>query len=514
MTQQHPQEPNEEDIDSATIAMENALSGYSFDLVQLASKSNSSESVQKYLDDRQLTLNHFVGVVIAAHSESAVDTACECIAAICKAAGLASESQMALLSDGLTHPLARVRILVLRLLAADASSERAQTRLQLAPLIIDCLDFADSAVASAASALLLATADTHLSQLISPDNVSLLTSLFHTSSDTVSLRVCELVISMAAQASPSDMHALEATGVFESMITEPLDSTDIMKRLNTIEILTRLQSTTSGFQFLDRTAVLTRISQYMRAYERANEDIDTLLSLTASIKFFAKLALALGANSDSALGLVEDAYGFIQTIQTLLTTEEVDVRLDVKETCLYAIGNVGSSRPGLILLSSHYTQSLDAVVEAARRGTGTIRVVACEALSCILDNDAADARVSGESSRLFRDVGGCLFFLAMIQSFDEALRVAGYACLKAISTYDWGLKALRESGQLVAFMLDRSNEKSELGMKWRFSVMESIARNAAAKEILREELFNRFVKYAKEGPFYSESQPMVMMASM
>ncbi|KAI8622321.1 26S proteasome non-ATPase regulatory subunit 5 [Chytriomyces sp. MP71] len=493
-----------------SIALENSLNGVAVDLLHLSESNQSAQKVADYLSERKLGITDFVGAVVNGHSDAAVDAASQCIKAIVKSVGISNVGENGLLTEGLAHPLPRVKLLVLRLLQQEEGN--IELKLRLAPLIIDCLESDDLRVATAASTLITSLSSAALPALLTEEVVSQLTSLFESSKDTVSLRITELIISIATTNPSQTFPSLETSGLLDTVLLDPLDSRDILARLNTLQLLTQLPKSPEGFQLLERTGILRRVAGYMHP-PPDNVDLDTQLSQSAAIKFYAQAALV---RSD-ALEIMEDTHAFLATLQMLLTSEDTQASWEVREVCLNAVGNVGSSLAGLSLLLRSFPTLLDVLAETAAYGTGLLRVTAVQCLSIVLENESGsseDVEAGATCLRLFDKMGGSTRVLAMIKGFDDALRVAGYACMKAAVKYEWGLRAVRESGQLVAFLFDRSNETSQVGMHWRFTVIESIATNVSAKNVLPEVLYHRFVKYAKEGAFYSESQPQVMMDSL
>ncbi|KAI9336959.1 proteasome non-ATPase 26S subunit-domain-containing protein [Obelidium mucronatum] len=550
-------------------SLESSLTGLWTDLTHLSNASStpsdSAQAMVRYLSDKQLSVTDFIGVIVSAPSEEAVDVACKCVVIVCRVLGLQNMHESGLIADGLTHPEPRVQNLVLELLL-DASTPK-ELRLHHLPQIIETLATPSTIVSKHATTLLLqiatstatvpASSNQQGTPFFTPETVSQFTYFLQqnaTQSDqTISLRVSDLLIKIASQ-SPILFEATEATGLLDTLIKEPLNSKDIMTKLNTIEILSGLlfppapppanvvvsaataaaaaaaaagvgdddDNNIAGFQFLEKSGVFSCIKAFM-APKQKSLDIEARLLQVSAIGFYARLSVSMA----DSLVVLEDAYGYCETISKILVTDwrgdddddDRVVSAEVKEACLLAIGNVASSaRNGLVsLLETRFPDVLQVLGEmVVGSHQGRLKVVATQSLSCVFDNDVGDGdeQVSAICGRLFDQVGGYSGILNMMKSYDEELRVAGYACLKGVCKYSWGLTGLREAGQFINFVLDRATETSQLGMKWRFSVAESIARDSKARQLLPPVVFERFLKFAKEGPFYVEAQPQVAMSSM
>ncbi|KAJ3030619.1 UNVERIFIED_CONTAM: 26S proteasome non-ATPase regulatory subunit 5 [Siphonaria sp. JEL0065] len=525
-------------------SLETSLTGLWVDLTQLSASSPSpadaAQAMLRYLSAKQLSVTDFIGIIVSGQSEEAVDLACKSIAVICKVLGLENMSESGLISDGLTHPEARVRGLVLDLLATPSTSN--ELRLQHLSQIIDTLATPSTQISKSATSLLLTIALTNPHAFYTQETVSQFTYYLQqgqqtspTSSlqQTTSLRVSDLLIQIASRGGDAAFTETENTGLLDILIREPLDNTrDVMTRLNAIEILTGLlltsnhgktndvdnvdddTHTTIGFHFLEKSGVLSRMSGFINPPTNPEEDVEARLLQSAAIAFYARLSVVM----NNVLSILEGAYGFAGVISGILEDEWKETRKvsgDIRDACLIAAGNVGGSRDGLVLLDTRFPQMLSILADSVTLG-GNVKVVATQSLSCVFENDGHqdDVDVSRICLGLFDRIGGFGAVLNMVKSYDENLRVAGYACLKGVSKFPWGLSALKESGQFLNFVLDRATESSQLGMKWRYSVVESIAKNSKSKELLQQVVYDRFVKYAKEGPYYVESRPQVAMSSM
>ncbi|KAJ3076705.1 26S proteasome non-ATPase regulatory subunit 5 [Podochytrium sp. JEL0797] len=476
--------------------LETSLAGIWSTLSLLSTKQPSSMAAQQmlqFLQEKQLSVTDFIGIIVSKPSDEAVDLACKCVSVVCRVLGLENMEESGLIDDGLSHSDAQIQGLVLDLLVAPGT--KPELRLQHLSNLLPLLASPSTAVSTPATSLLIQIATTNPTAFFSPSTVSELTDLLQTSTDTVKLRVIELIIRLASS-NDATLTALDTNGLLSLAIEDPLESRDILTRLNGLQILTDLLTKETGIQVLERSGVLTRVSNFMKGNDA--------LVQSAAIGFYARLASV----QSGVLSALEDAYGFLGEVERLLVTEEGG--LGVREACLVAVGNVGSSAEGLLMLGSQFQKALEELVETVNRGTGMVKVVAVQSFSCLLDGDGDVETCAG----LFEKIGGCLGgVLPMIKSFDEELRVSGYAVLKGAVKHEWGLKKMKESGQLINYLLDRGTETTQQGMKWRFSVIESIALGPLSKEVLQEVIFHRFVKYAKEGPFYRESQPQVMMMS-
>ncbi|KAJ3058139.1 hypothetical protein HDU99_006943, partial [Rhizoclosmatium hyalinum] len=287
--------------DDGSAMLKTSLSGIWYDLTQLSSAASpAAPGMLKYLQEKQLTITDFIGIIVSGQSDQSVDLACKCIAIVCKVLGLANMDESGIISDGLSHPVTRVQSLVLDLLADPSTSTElcVQYTAQIIPLLSSpSLDVAQSVIN-----LLTLTATTSPETFFSPETVSefhyfLTPSHSNASSQTAQIRTADLLITIASK-SEASFTAVKTSGLLNPIAKKPLESKDVMTRLTGIELLTSLIRATHGLTFLEKSGVLTKMSEFVKA---TDDDVDTVLTRVAAIGFYAKLVVVL----KEAVGVLE-----------------------------------------------------------------------------------------------------------------------------------------------------------------------------------------------------------------
>jgi hypothetical protein len=81
--------------------------------------------------------------------------------------------------------------------------------------------------------------------------------------------------------------------------------------------------------------------------------------------------------------------------------------------------------------------------------------------------------------------------------------VAAFAVLRMVAAQDseWGLRALFSAPDFLSLMTDGTLPLSNLGVQWRFGVMDAVARNPNRHILHTAGVWNIVKRYVKAGPF-------------
>ncbi|KAJ3410606.1 26S proteasome non-ATPase regulatory subunit 5 [Chytridiales sp. JEL 0842] len=474
-----------------------------------------------------------LALTVSPNTES-LNMCCTCLERVLPMVGFEQlfGKYQALVFQGLDHPSERVRKLILSILALARESEQCIQKLIAVPealrLAMESLSFeGDASVAYFASDVLvmLCTSDFFLSKLLDPYFSFLLQDLL-SRTELVKFRTFELIIRIAA-VSAKAFDQLKEQGLLEDLLGE-LESGDIMLVLNGVETLTKLINSQKGYEFLDQSQVFHRMTQTLNPLSDSTsgllaDPISKKLVRCSLISFFAKVSLTLPHH-------LSDLNTKTQLLPVLgQLCEAEDITTEEIESLLILTGNIGSSTQGLQLLQTYHSLDskvsdgdlLSFLIHVIRRGVGQARIVALQSLSCIFDRPTTVSREESQMlnesqfcETLFHEIQEFSYLLASGKSAIDESRIATYAILKGVFRFAWGLQSLKESGDLVSWLLTREFEGNKVGKEWRFSISQVVVGNPAAEAMLGRGLYDRFLKYVKEGPFYHYLEPTVAVQSM
>jgi hypothetical protein len=144
-----------------------------------------------------------------------------------------------------------------------------------------------------------------------------------------------------------------------------------------------------------------------------------------------------------------------------------DSELNIRESVLIAVGNIGSTPQGLLVLHEEFNL-LDSILEFIPTATGSIKISALRTLrfdthfisSCFLSNSASKiVMVDSISKAIFdrfspRNPMDKLLLLA--KSAVEEVSIAAFSSIKGAVCFEWGLNSLSVSS--FDFLLARTSE--------------------------------------------------------
>ncbi|RKO84522.1 26S proteasome non-ATPase regulatory subunit 5, partial [Blyttiomyces helicus] len=398
---------------------------------------------------------------------------------------LAPSRRQPLLLAGFDHPSALVRELVLTALDKAPESEEGVVALAASPILqaaIASLDHESMKVAVHVASILVKLSRTPagLAAALNPSSTATFHQLLMSDDETIKLRVHDAVAQIATL-SDAAFDGVRRAGLLGSLV-EDLEGTDLLAKINLVALFGKLVESPSGAQFLERSGTLGQLSNLMASSSPA-DDIDTVLTVCAAVKFFGRFAVTqmpIGSPQPPSyqpalLASLSGSYNVLPGICTLLESDRVELR----EEALIAVGNLGSTPTGLRLLDSE-AALLNGFVDAFRAAAGPLRVSGFRSLACFLAassvslllarslcSDSPDDDVSSITERVYRELGGRTAFLKELmqhaKSAFEENRIAAYAVIKGLALHPWGVTEMASSAEFISFLLDRAMDPSRIG---------------------------------------------------
>ncbi|KAJ3329154.1 26S proteasome non-ATPase regulatory subunit 5, partial [Gonapodya sp. JEL0774] len=338
------------------------------------------------------------------------------------------------ITAGLQYPVADVRILALTETGRCLVAGGAEQVNAILECTIECLAFPSLDVVTKASDILV-----EVNRL----------------DEIIRFRVSDLV-SRIVSASPSALSRAEESGLL-NIVREELLSPDIMLQLNAIDLFGKLLQSHGGFDFLERANIFHMCEAIL---QNADDDVQTNLVKTATIKMFAKVAAVEEADVNDFAA----KYQLLETLENILNQTRSTT---LKEAVIVATENIGSTVQGLLLLDRQKT-FLESFLSFYRSANGSDRVLCLQTLSTLLGaSPAAQPEVLSLTQRIFESMGGrpnaFKDLMTLARSSFEEPRIASYAVIKAVASNSWGLIKIRDTVGILDFLLDRSTDHSRIG---------------------------------------------------
>ncbi|KAJ3020882.1 hypothetical protein HKX48_009564 [Thoreauomyces humboldtii] len=410
--------------------------------------------------------------------------------------------------EGLGHPSGHVRNLAIEALEKAPREDGGLEALSdfLVPLL-ECLNFPDVAVAQRVEALTckIARSQQGLDLLLGADGVSVLAGLAE-SSEVVRFRVYQLAIRVS-EVSPMARTACQKSELLRALGDELYDNTDVLARLNVVQVFTTLAETDAGFSFLEDMEVVAQLAALLRT---PADDIDDVLLAGAVIKFFGQIAATRPSDFIASCR----KHNLLGLLHIQLTGD----RPDLREAVVIAIGNIGATPAGLALLDAEKTL-LASFLDLARPSTGDLKVAIMQSASCLIGvvHTSEYPGLSDVSHRVFVETAGPTGSVQNLLRYAKGAflepRIAACAMLKASAMHAWGLHEVNVNYDLVVFLMDRMSESDAIVKEWKFSIVQQYLAHPQSATLLEENILTRFRNYVREGPFHREIAPVVAFAS-
>ncbi|KAJ1968759.1 hypothetical protein H4R35_006338 [Dimargaris xerosporica] len=395
------------------------------------------------------------------------------------------------LVEGLQHPNPTVQRLVLAQLAKYMPAEGPFAG-KYVPWILLLLKSPEASVVKDAQELLvsLGRSMANLPTLLCPENAEILIAMLEDAS--VRFRIYDLFVTIA-QTSDQALQYCADHAVFNSLFQEATSS-DLLCRLSALDVYRMLCQTTQGFNLVVSSGALT---PYAKAVESLDMDIDTRLIACSTIKFFANLC----AEVDIDLANFTPLNKVLNCLPRLMAESDGDVQ----EVVIAAVGTIGSTESGLLLLDQQgplLTRLVEKYNEAdTKHSTALLRALAQTWTTSVPvpTNRRAIAQSMFDHIQPSRQLPQLVRY-AKLDS--DEVSTASLQLLRQMAKYSWGRQAMRASSEFMGFILDRRTNQAHENKQYKYAIVEALVDAEQSEPVFDEPVQQLFVGYLREGPFY------------
>ncbi|XVF04272.1 hypothetical protein REPUB_Repub05bG0068400 [Reevesia pubescens] len=393
------------------------------------------------------------------------------------------------------------------------------------PLVLDCLIYGNEQVATAAI-----DAIKNLAQfpegmgIIFPANTNEVTHLGILASRCSSLgrvRVLSLIVKLFSISS-SVASVIYNSNLLSLLEAEIRNSNDTLATLSALELFYELTEIQHGAEFLSRTTL-----QLLHSII-SNSSLESIVRSRAMMitgRLLSKENIYMFVDEPSAKGVISA----IDVRLGLLDSQDTDEC----ESAIDALGQIGSSIQGAVLLLSSFPPAARHIVHAAfdRQGRGQ-QLAAMHALgnvagenrpedSVILNGDAEEClrrliyEVASESSKLTPSG----LFLSVLQQAAE-FRLAGYRVITGLVARSWCLMEICSKPEIINIVTDPATETTKIGMEARYNCCKAIHRAFMSSKLVSDPALSgiagKLQEAVERGPYltrkHTEAAPVVMTA--
>jgi hypothetical protein len=334
-------------------------------------------------------------------------------------------------------------------------------------------------------AVVLGISKKYVEILVGPMN-----ALLAMGDDPITIRTYETIAELAIM-NTDGFEVLRAYRLLEPFTDFDFD--DLVVCLNMIEVFIELSKTESGFEFLEKTGILQKLS--------AVRSIPNPFVLGSMIKFWGFLCF----HCSSRVGEIQSKFRIFDTFHGLYSSGDHQVRDQV----MVALGNIGATSSGLAELEKqgHF---LNFVLTSVPQISGEARISCLRTISCLLSSRDCDSACR----TVYHSLGSEPFkvLVQYAKNSIEEVSIAALACIKEVVQFPWGLRDFAQS-DTYSFFLERKRETPVIIVEWKYSIVQLIALNSNALSFFPTPVFDRFVEFNREGPFKSEYTPQVAFES-
>ncbi|KAG0045869.1 26S proteasome non-ATPase regulatory subunit 5 [Gryganskiella cystojenkinii] len=469
-------------------------------------------------------LTHFFQLLQADHeddTEITIDKTCNVLESLLKSQTYSAVAQdpfmTAALLQALRSPSRRVYALGLsqvdKVVQEDPTVLRAMLESDVFKAVIDGVASSSISVAESAKQTLIKIChpQDRLETVLNYDgSFCAIRDLASSKNSIVQMRMIEALTQLASQ-SHDAMTAIQRTQLLEPLKTG-LSTSDILTRFNIIEILTEFGTSASGSEYLDKSGIMTRLSELIE-----NEVQEDSLGVTAVLKLYGRL----GASKEVDFIGLDMKYQILGQLERLLSGDR-DFELDeqLKAEIMASIGLIGGNIQNVEWLAqSHCAQTFLKQFATLSRDT---KVAWYHSLAQILASSteptpAEDGVIRGMYAQL--EGPGQSPFLARLltsaKSQSPELSMAALSAMIPLARYPFAVQNMGAFRDFITFLLDRNAELSHSEKVAKHEVVEGMlktyerVKTSSGNELLTVDQISHLDLNRRQGPFYQRATATV-----
>ncbi|KAI9100566.1 26S proteasome non-ATPase regulatory subunit 5 [Phlyctochytrium arcticum] len=323
-----------------------------------------------------------------------------------------------------------------------------------------------------------------------------------THSQTVKYRIYDLLIRIST-ISDATLSQIHHVGVINSLVEE-LRGRDVLGRLNAVQTFSEMARSEEGCQFMDRIGVIDRLLDNLINCTPDDMDVDQVLVVRAIIEFLGRL----GHEKPTFFESIQSSRNVLRVLNRLMD-DEFDSQRDIQDAVMDALGQIGSTIPGLNLLSTH--EILSHFLSQVQSSSGDRRPAHLSHLSNLLIPSSEELTQS-VWSRLSDPLK---FLVSAVTSPLENYRLAGCKLFHGVVGHAWGVRMLDTHRGLRNHIVDRSEFNTLNDMVWKHKIVTTLLSTLEADQSLAldAEYVARLKEFWGQGPSYRTALHAVAVAS-
>ncbi|KAI8097236.1 26S proteasome non-ATPase regulatory subunit 5 [Halteromyces radiatus] len=415
------------------------------------------------------------------------------------------------LEQGLQHFTPSIRYLSLQQVEKCLNSPLdtvAMIQSDFLPMVSTTVAFQDSRTAFKAVDILYKAclSDIGSESFFQSSAIQLLQSIMQING-TVGFRVYDLMMKIAGY-SDRNFELCESSGILNQFMEE-LNTNDLLLRMNAIELLNEVAASPSGLQFLIKAHLMNKLVETLDI----DDDSDVAVALTkcAVIKFFG----SLGANKEVNFTNAQQQFHIIERLEKCIDSDNKEI----ETVSLAAVGLIGSHLNGLQLVQSNNSLMAN-FFGIARTASGDTKAVVLQSLSKMIgisDSEETFEQVEQRTSAIYPSIPEFPNVIKGITALAKLpvdnIRVAAFAVLEAIATRQWGRQEMARNFEFLGYLLDRSNESTQIGQMWKYAIVKTLVETGSNAESILGRHYSMLTQYIRQGPYYRAGQVTMAMES-
>jgi len=331
--------------------------------------------------------------------------------------------------------------------------------------------------------------------------------IMNSHNETVRFRVLALFARIAPISSAAFLQC-QKNGFLDDIVSL-IDSTDILEKLNAIELLDQVASIHEGSAFLEQSNVLTKLKEFISSSSSLNKDSFTNLLVARIVSFLGNFS----TKGDYELSLLEK-HSIPSTLSFLLKREK---SVELTESLITAIGQIASSNLGLEMLKG-YSSLLDELVSFVSSDRNRFQICCFHSLAFMLKKLSRNSTSSTNQileSLLHRvpkrngdrtNILNVVLPLLHTNPFIE-LRNATFDLLDGMASHGFSAEELLNYSGFYDYIKNRSIEETKTGKEWKYKIIQTLLETSNSHaSILSSSRRNELENYLKEGVFYMKSE--------
>eukprot|EP00026_Physarum_polycephalum_P007792 Phypoly_transcript_07859.p1 GENE.Phypoly_transcript_07859~~Phypoly_transcript_07859.p1 ORF type:complete len:473 (+),score=81.58 Phypoly_transcript_07859:157-1575(+) len=289
---------------------------------------------------------------------------------------------------------------------------------------------------------------------------------------------------------------------------------DVLRKLNFVEIITKISSTNWGVEFVRKAGLLENFMQILTDYLNLKKS-DAQISRSDSF-LTNKIITFIGqaAKDDASISFLSQL-PFLDIISAHLEelfTHSKNYFRENTEVSITAVGEIGRSQAGLNMIFAH-PNLLRHYAAVMLTDDSAILTCAFHSFGELFSRESN----SGEMEKIYNQLPAP--FIPHVIKYAskpfEDLRYAAYHFLQGLAYHKWGVKIMMSHPGFFEWLTNRTTENTKPGKEWKFAIIQKIVtrHKDVVEEILGAEKAAELQLYINRGVFFLQPEVALEVAT-